>query len=99
VCIVLFFRGLQTKPTFGRMPAYRAGNGCAAMRKLEITYVNEGAETKEWRSRFVALLSKGVYEYLKRIGQLRRDTALRERAQQVLDQTRGLTNRDGEESS
>ena len=60
------------------------------MRKLEIIYVNEGEETKEWRSRFVALLSKGVYEYLKRTGQLRRNPALQQKVQQVLDETKRL---------
>lgn len=60
------------------------------MRKLEITYVNGGEETKEWCGRFVALLSKGVYEYLKRTGQLRNDRALHERAKQVLDDTKRL---------
>ena len=94
VGIVLSVSGLQGEPTFNRVAAYRAGGGRAAMRKLEITYVNEGEETKEWRSRFVALLSKGVYEYLKRTGQLRRDTTLCERARQVLNQARRLTERD-----
>ena len=61
------------------------------MRKIEITYVNGGEETKEWRSRLVALLSKGVYEYLKRAGQLRRNPLLQQRAQQVLEETKRLT--------
>ncbi len=60
------------------------------MRKFEITYVNEGEETKEWRQRFVALLSKGVYEYLKRTGQLRRSPLLKQKAHQALEETRRL---------
>ncbi len=60
------------------------------MRKVEITYVNDGEETKVWRERFVVLLSKGVYAYLKRTGQLRKDRALHERAKQVLDDTKRL---------
>lgn len=59
------------------------------MRRVEITYVGE--ETKEWRRRLVALLSKGVYEYLKRTGQLRRNPLLQQKAQQVLEDTRRLT--------
>ena len=65
------------------------------MLKLEITYINEGEETKEWRSRFVALLSKGVYEHLKLTGQLRKDTALRQKALQVLEDLKGLAEGDG----
>jgi len=88
---VRFVYGLQSAPTFDRVAAYEAGKGCAAMRKPEITYVNEGEETKEWRGRFVALLSKGVYEYLKRTGQLRRSPLLQQKAQQVLEETKRLT--------
>ena len=62
------------------------------MRKAEITYDNDGEETKAWRERFVALLSKGIYEYLKRTGQLRRSPALQQKAQQVLEETKRLAN-------
>jgi len=35
------------------------------MRKIEVTYLNEGKETAEWQAKFVSLLSKAICNYLK----------------------------------